>query len=167
MPLIVRLALPKDLDRIDQIYNQAIAANFQTADTRPLNKLSRLGWFKNHPSSSYPISVILHDEKVIGWSSLSKYREGREALQRTAEISYYLDHDHLGKGYGSVLIEATVDKARSLFFENLVAILLDSNKPSIGILEKYGFAEWGRIPKAALIKNQLVDHLYYGLRLVP
>ena len=50
-------------------------------------------------------------------------------------------------------------------FEVLVAILLNKNPASVGLLQKFGFTEWGRMPEIARIDGVLADHLYYGLKL--
>ena len=47
----------------------------------------------------------------------------------------------------------------------LIAMLLDKNPASIGLLQKFGFKEWGRMPGIARIDDQTADHLYYGLEL--
>ena len=47
----------------------------------------------------------------------------------------------------------------------LLAILLDKNPASIGILEKFGFSRWGALPGIAKIGEETSDHLFYGLKL--
>ncbi len=165
MAISLRLADPSDLNIIDDIYNEAIAHRYQTADSHPLTAHQRLQWYANHDRVRYPVYLIEMDGYAIGWSSLSKYREGREALRNTAEVSYYLSAVFQGKGHGSVILKETISRARDIGYQNLVAILLSSNEKSIRLLEKYGFTEWGRIPSAAEIDGQLFDHLYYGLAL--
>lgn len=162
MPIKLRQATLSDLGLINQIYNQAVAQKHQTADLRPIDMSQRHHWFNAHDADRYVIQVLELDDCIIGWSSLSKYREGRKALKNTAEISYYMDSNHQGKGHGSYLIEQTIEAAKTIGFKNLVALLLSSNELSIRILEKYSFSEWGRIPKAAEIDNHQFDHLYYG-----
>jgi len=162
----IRIAHLTDLPAIDNIYNQAILQKTQTADTTPLTLERRKAWFQNHPQESYPIFVLLERNKVIGWSTISKYREGRLSLKSTAEVSYYLDSAHQGKGHGKHLLEFTVRAAKSRGYKNLIALLLASNLRSVGLLKKYNFQEWGRVPDAAMIEGQSYDHLYLGLRMV-
>ncbi len=165
MDTVFRIATPDDLGSINAIYNQAILARHQTADleTYPLEQTQE--WFTQHDIDLYPVFVIEADGQVIGWSSLSSYRKGRQALKAVAEISYYIDSQHQRKGLGSLLIEQTINSASDYGFEILVAILLDTNTASKAILSKFGFAEWGRIFQAAQIERKRVDHLYYGKRL--
>ncbi len=46
----------------------------------------------------------------------------------------------------------------------LFAILLDVNTSSVGILEKFGFEQWGHLPGVADFDGALCGHLYYGRR---
>jgi phosphinothricin acetyltransferase len=163
-PLAFRLADESDLERLREIYNQAIHAR-QTADTEPVTLENRRAWLAEHPARSYPAHVAERAGSVIGYSSLSRYRGGRKALRFTAEISYFVDHAHLGEGVGTALLEHAIREARAREFRTLVAILLGSNGPSIGLLKKFGFDEWGRLPDAADFDGETVDHLIYGRRL--
>ena len=158
-----RLATRDDLPAINHIYNQAIEHRHQTADLQSLTINETGEWFEKHDIESYPIFVIEMQERVVAWSSLSSYRTGRQALKHIAEISYYVDQEFQGTGLGKMLMESTMAEASSYKFRILVAILLDTNVPSKGILKKYGFEEWGRVPGGAEIGGEFVDHLYYGL----
>ena len=91
------------------IYNQAVEAE-ATADITPVTVDARRDWFLRHVPERHPILVAEVDGRIVGWASLSEYREGRGALRHTAEISYYVDFDHHGQGIGSALIEACVDR---------------------------------------------------------
>jgi phosphinothricin acetyltransferase len=163
-PRLIRLAGECDLGALAAIYNQAIAAR-QTADTEPVAIDERRRWLLAHPADSHPVHVIEQSGCVIGYSSLSSYRGGRKALRYTVEISFFVDHAHLGRGVGAALVDHAMASAAALGYRTLVALLLGNNAPSIGILEKYGFREWGRLPGAADFDGVEVDHLLYGRRL--
>ncbi|MBT8220232.1 MAG: GNAT family N-acetyltransferase [Bacteroidia bacterium] len=162
---IIRIAKLTDMHRVNEIYNQAVLQKFQTADSTIISLEDRIKWFQKHHDDRYLVLVLEEDHVVKGWATLSKYRNGRAALRNTAEVSYYVHEDHQGQGVGTQLLNAAIEKAKEIGFKNLFAMLLEANTPSIGILEKFGFREWGRIPLAAEIDNQEYDHLYYGLRL--
>ena len=160
-----RLAGGKDLFAINSIYNQAIEHRHQTADLNTFTIHETEKWYALHEVSIYPIFVIEFDRKVVAWSSLSAYRGGRQALSKVAEISYYVDKDFQGIGIGKKIMTKTIESARRYQFNTLVAILLGTNSPSISLLKKFGFSEWGRIPEVAIINDKKVDHLYFGQQL--
>ncbi|RYG36561.1 MAG: GNAT family N-acetyltransferase, partial [Chitinophagaceae bacterium] len=102
------------------------------------------------------------EERVIGFASVSPYREGRQALEKVAEISYYLHPDHQGKGAGTFLLQQIIERTKQLKFKFLVAILLGSNSASIALLKKAGFEKWGELPGLAEFGAHTTSHLYYG-----
>lgn len=162
--MIREIAL-KDLAAVNVIYNQAVNASFQTADTKPISDLDRLQWLEAHQLDNFPIYVLEIDGKVIGWISLSAYRKGRNALRYNAEVSYYIHQDFQQQGYGSQLLTFIIKKAKALNFKTLFAILLDRNTASIKLLEKIGFEKWGVLPNVADFDGMECSHLYYGLRI--
>ena len=161
----IRPAVPGDLPAINRIYNQAVHQLFCTAHLEPVGLEERKLWFAAHDPAHFPVFVAMENERLIAWASLGPYREDRQALAHVAEVSYYVDELARGKGIGSSLLEHAIHLAPEYGFSVLIAILLNRNPASIGLLKKYGFEEWGRMPGIAKIREQLADHLYYGLRL--
>lgn len=163
--LLIRLAGVDDQQRIVEIYNQAVDEKYCTGDTEHICINSRLEWFKQHASESYPIFVAEIEALVVGWCSLSPYRPGRKALRRTAEISYYFDRSFRGRGLGRQLVAKVMDEARSLGFNTLIAFLLDRNLASISLLEALGFTRWGHLPDIACFDEGICGQFIYGRKL--
>ncbi len=155
----------EDLPQIVEIYNQAILAGQRTADTKVFTLESRLEWFNSHSGEKYPLLVAKEGDVVYGYLTLSAYRFGRKALSKTAEISYYIHFDHHRKGVGSMLIDAAIEICLDLNINTLIAILIGCNQGSLGILDKYGFKEWGCFPNIVELDSKSFDHMYYGLHL--
>lgn len=178
-----------DLPAIDEIYNQAIDAKFSTAHTVPLSGEERLAWFREHDPASFPVYVhesgrpeqgpyytsdpdpsassVGHPQKqtdqLAGWISFSPYRKGRKALQRTAEISYYVHSDYHRRGIATLLMEHAIQSAHGLEFKTLIAILMEPNTASIALLNKFGFELWGDMPGILEVEGEWYNHQYYGL----
>jgi L-amino acid N-acyltransferase YncA len=161
----IRNSTEKDFSDIIKIYNQAVDEKFATADTEYVTVESRKEWFGQHSSNTYPIYVAEVNDQIIGWCSLSPHRPGRKALQSVAEISYYIHKDHRKKGNANKLISYTIDEAKKLGFKNLISILLDLNKTSIYILEKFRFEKWGHLPDVADIDGVICGQYIYGRKL--
>jgi len=160
--MTIRTADMNDLPRIVEIYNQAVAQRGATADLSPVTVESRREWFDSHDPDCWPIWVAEDDGSILGWCSLSAYRPGRMALHHTAEISYYIHEAHRRKGLGSALIQHAIDQCARLGIRNLFTLLLDVNVPSVRILEKFGFSQWGHMPEVAEFDGKTCGHLIYG-----
>lgn len=161
----IRLAEYKDLEELVEIYNQAIMTHRCTADMDTFTVEERIHWFEEHQSLEYPMYVYEVENKAVGYFYFSGYRPGRRAMRYTAEISYYIHNDYHRQGIGTKIMEFAIDKSKELNFKNLVAILLEWNIPSIRLLEKFGFEEWGCLPDIAEFNGEKCSHLYYGLKI--
>lgn len=159
---LIRQAEAADLERLTQIYNQAIEAGHCTCDTEPFSAQARQYWFAEHQKERFPIFVYESEGRVLGYVTLSPYRSERMALRMVCEVSYYLDFEAHGRGIGSQLLEHAILEAGRLGFRHMIAILLESNRASIALLKKFGFEVWGVMPDIADFGGITVPHVYYG-----
>jgi len=160
----IRIATADDLTQIIAIYNQAVLRGNCTADTESLEVSERCNWFNEHTPEKYPLFVICEEDNgnILGWCSLSTHRKGRKALANVAEISYYVETGQQGKGIGNKLMVHALNMAPECGLHNLFAILLDTNKVSIALLEKYGFTQWGHLPDIAEFADRVCGQFIYG-----
>jgi len=161
----IRIANEDDFEAVIRIYNHAVDEKFATADTEYVTVESRKEWFVQHSPETYPIYIAEENGQVVGWCSLSPHRPGRKALNKVAEISYYIHKAHRKKGVANSLITHTIESAKSLGFKDLISILLDLNKPSIYILEKFGFEQWGHLPNVAEIEGTICGQYIFGKKI--
>ncbi|WEV61132.1 GNAT family N-acetyltransferase [Streptococcaceae bacterium ESL0729] len=151
-----RHAKKEDLERIVDIYNQAVPTRLSTADLEPVHVSSRLEWFKAHNPKSRPLWLILYQGEIAGWISLSDFY-GRPAYLRTAEISIYLDASYRGLGLGQAALDHVEMKLSSLEIDTLLAFVFGHNQASQRLFLKNGFIPWGHLPKIALMDDDLFD----------
>jgi L-amino acid N-acyltransferase YncA len=161
----IRFASISDLATIVAIYNQAIQSKSVTGDMEAFTVEERVDWFNKFNADTFPIYVIEVEEMVIGYATLSPYRFGRKALNKTAEISYYINYSWHGKGMGSALVSHVLSDCKRLGKETLLAILLDINTGSTGLLRKFKFEQWGHLPNVADFNGVKSGHFIYGLQL--
>ncbi|MBK9991463.1 MAG: GNAT family N-acetyltransferase [Verrucomicrobia bacterium] len=101
---------------------------------------------------------------MTGWCSVSAYRPGRSALDKTVELSYYVHPQFRRRGIATALITHAIDGCRSVGFKNVFSILLGVNQASAASLP-VRFVQWGRLPGVAEIDGKEIDHLYFGKRI--
>jgi len=163
---MIRFAKTDDLERIVAIYNQAVDQKNATADLQHVTVQQRIAWFNEHSPDSYPIYVKEIDDELAGWCSLSPYRPGRLALERTVEIAYYIDYTHHRQGIGSDLIQHALHDCLRIKKRIVFAILLEKNIKSITLLEKFGFERWGYLPEVAEFDGKPCGHMYMGKKII-
>jgi len=162
--MTIRHPNESDRERIIEIYNQAVETGFSTADTEPATVEARKAWFESHTKDSYPIYIEKEDNEIRAWCTISPYRKGRLALRYTAEISYYVDNNFQRLGIATRLIKHAIEDCQRLNLKSLFAIILDTNKGSIRLLEKLGFETWGNLPGVADFNGTECGHIYLGKR---
>lgn len=161
----IRKAVHEDLDAITDIYNSAVRSGFATAEMTEVSPESMFAWFACHVPDTHPVFVYETGKQVVGWLSISPYRQGREAVKYTVEVSYYIHENFRGRGIGSRLLECAIAESRKMGYKTLFAIVIDKNAGSTRLLRNYGFEEWGRMPNVVDFDGVECDHVYYGLRL--
>jgi L-amino acid N-acyltransferase YncA len=162
---MIRRASINDVEAITDIYNHAVDAQFQTAYTEKHSTEDRARWLNEHDIANYPVFVYELDGQVVGWLSVSPYRQGRAALRYAVEVSYFIHKDHQGKGIGTQLLSHAIKACRELGYKTMLAIILEPNTASARLLEKSGFENWAYLPAIADFSGVECSQVYYGLKL--
>ncbi len=166
MNITFRKASETDLPSVVEILNHGIKTRHSVGYFVSQSESEQKEWFEEHVRSErYPIIVSEEDGKVTGWISMSPYRKGREAFNRTGEVSAYIHEDHRRKGLGQKLLDCMLEFASEEGFKIIFAIVLDKNDPSINLLERNHFERWAFLPDVAEIDGVLLNHIYFGKRL--
>jgi L-amino acid N-acyltransferase YncA len=165
MNITIRNAVNDDLPDIVEILNQAIKTHNVVGFTNIFKVNDRKEWFIEHTHRNYPVLVAEYDNKILGWISVSPYRKGRKALDRTAEVSCFIHEDYQRKGIGSSLLSEVLKISENLAKSILIAIIFNTNTGSRRLLEKNNFEIWGILPEVAEIDGKKLDHIYYGKKL--
>jgi phosphinothricin acetyltransferase len=162
---MIRIAILTDLPAIVSIYNEAISLGYAIGITQTKTVESMHTWFEEHIPSKYPIFVYEEENEILGWFSFSPYRQGRDALRFTAEISYFVKSDARRKGVATALIQYAKSACYRLQIKTLFAITLECNPASSALLEKENFQQWGFLPRVADFSGKEYGHFYYGFRI--
>lgn len=151
----IRPAREEDAPAIAEIYNHAVRTSTATFDTEEKSVEDRLRWLAEH-GERYPVIVAVHQEKVIGWGSLSRYAE-RPGWRFTAENAVYVDPEFSGRGVGKIILEELIDLARKLGYHTIIAQIAGGNEASIRLHEKYGFKHAGTLKEAGNKFDRWID----------
>lgn len=132
----IRPATEADLPAINDIYNHYVLHSTCTYQTEPATMEERRAWFVRGPK--HPVRVLEENGVVVAWHSLTPFKT-REAYARTVENSIYVSNDHLGKGFGRIMLEDQLATAKALDHHAILAVICASQTPSLKLHESYGF----------------------------
>jgi L-amino acid N-acyltransferase YncA len=160
---MIRRANLEDLPQIVAIYNASIPGRLATADTSPVSVESRVPWFTDR-EARHPIWVDEAERELRGWLSLGRFY-GRPAYAATTELGVYVAPHAQRQGVASALIAHALREALSLGHKTVLALVFGHNAPSVTLFEKFGFAQWGHLPRIAELDHVERDLLIYGKRI--
>lgn len=159
----LRLAQEADLVAINDIYNHYVLHSTCTYQTEPETIEARRAWFAAH-GEGYPVIVGEHDGEVVGWGSLSKFKD-RAAYQPSVEGSVYIRQDRLGYGFGRVILIDLIERARALGYHTFIGGACSSQAASIRLQESLGFQRVGQFREVGLKFGRRLDVVYLQLML--
>lgn len=159
--IILRDATIDDLAAMVDIYNSTVASRKITADVEPISIESRLDWFYAHSPKTYPIWVAERTDQVVGWLSLQPF-QGRPAYRATSELSIYVSPFCRRQGVGQKLMERAIAQSPVLNFSTLLGLVFAQNEPSLNLLRRFGFQQWGFLPCVAQFDVGTCDLVIMG-----
>jgi len=109
-------------------------------------------------TKGYPAFVIKNKDikKVIGFCFLRAYNPF-PVFKETAEITYFLDKNEIGKGIGKEALNKLEQEAKKIGIRRLLADISSENIQSIHFHKKNGFIECGRFHNIGKKKGKNFD----------
>jgi len=151
----IRKATTGDIERITEIYNEAIIETVATFDTKKKTINEQETWFKNHGKKN-PILVAEEKGIVIGFASLSKYST-RCAYSDTAELSLYIKKEHQDKGHGKKLMGSIITEGKKACIHTIISRITQGNEKSVYLHKFYGFEDIGIFKEAGKKFDKILD----------
>ncbi|MDX1947951.1 MAG: GNAT family N-acetyltransferase [Pirellulaceae bacterium] len=160
----LRLANEADLAAINDLYNYYVPRSTCTYQLEPEPLSGRIAWFREHPPEKYPVIVAEEGGEVIGWGSLSKFRE-RAAYDPTVEASVYIRHDQHRRGIGRAILLDLISRARAGGFHSLIGGASADQTASIALQESLGFVRIAHLKEVGYKFGRWLDVVYLQLML--
>lgn len=140
--LTLRLAERRDAAALREIYNLEVTTTTVTFDMVPRTLDEQVGWIDGH-SGGHPAIVAMDlDETVIGFGSVSPYKD-RPAYSPTVEDSIYVHREHRGRGVGREMLDELIRLARDHGFHSMIARIVGGHEASIALHSACGFEPLG------------------------
>lgn len=159
----IRMATDSDLDALTEIYNYEVLHGVATLDIHPRSREDRAQWMAAHNVANHPLYVAQWEGKILGYASLSPYRE-KEAYCSTVELSIYVAPDCRRQGVATALMGHILSLAREdPTTHNVVSVITAGNEASVKLHERFGFTYCGTIPAVGMKLGTYLDIVNYSL----
>ena len=162
-PFTVRMAMESDLGTINDIYNYYVPVSTCTYQEESETMDDRRLWFRLH-GEKHPVTVALDNDQVVGWGSLSPFRE-RSAYRFTVENSVYVHHEHHRRGIGALLLEDLIERSRHLGHRVIIAAIDGEQTASVAMHSKFDFKKVGEFHRVGFKFGRWLDVIYMELDL--
>ena len=144
MAVELRDAAESDLALILAIYNDAVINTTAVYDYQPRTMAAQQQWFAAKRADNLPVVVAVQDGVVAGFASYGRFRPW-PAYLHSVEHSLYVAPDRRGRGLGSRLLPALIERARGQTLHTMIAGIDASNAASLRLHEKHGFERVGHV----------------------
>ncbi|MDH4987244.1 GNAT family N-acetyltransferase [Aminobacter anthyllidis] len=164
MSITIRHALPADLDRITEIYADAVLNGTASYELEPPTRTEMGERFEALMEGGYPYLVAERDGAIIGYAYAGPFR-ARPAYRFIVEDSIYIAPEAKGAGIGKALMQALVDESTALGFRQIIAVIGDghADSASVRLHEKLGFHHTGRMEGSGYKHGRWLDTVFMQL----
>ena len=162
----IRDAAPTDFDEITAIYNEILTSSTAIYNDKPVTCQDRLAWRNARLAQGYPVLVATDDGKVRGFGSFADFRPW-PGYRHTVEGTVHIHADARGRGVGTTLLRALVDRAQTLGKHTMIAAVDSENASSIRFLERFGFQPVGQLHEVGFKFNRFLDLVFMQYWITP
>lgn len=159
MPIALKPLQPTDMEFARSVYNYYVLNTTATFHTEPVTLAAFAAALPmNH--SLYQSYLIIYGDKPCGYAYLGNWKP-RQAYNRSAEVTIYIEKDFHGKGIGKQSLMFLEAEARKRKIKNLLGVITFENKASIHLFEKAGFQKVGHLKNIGEKFGRLLDVVTY------
>jgi L-amino acid N-acyltransferase YncA len=159
----IRTIKKEDSRRICDIYNHYVLNTCISFEEEPVS-LEEMQKRIASITAAYPFYVYERDGELLGYAYANRWKE-RSAYRYVAEVTVYIDKDHLGKGIGRELLKALLDESRKRSFHALMAVISLPNEASVRLHEEFGFKKAAHFTEVGYKQDKWIDVGYWELLL--
>ena len=138
MTIAIRDAREADLAALLAIYNDAVLTTTAVYDYQPRSSEQQAAWFKSKQEHGLPVLVAEDGGAIVGFASYCPFRPW-PAYLHTVENSLYVAPEQRGRGIGTALLPALIQRAAERGLHTMIAGIDATNEASLRLHAKFGF----------------------------
>ncbi|RJT39711.1 N-acetyltransferase [Mesorhizobium waimense] len=162
--ITIRAANSADLDRITEIYADAVTHGTASYELEPPGRAEMGSRFDTLMAAGFPYLVAERNGAVLGYAYAGPFRP-RPAYRFVVEDSVYVAPEAKGQGVGRLLMEALIEAARVAGFRQIIAVIGDghADSASVRLHEKLSFRHSGRLEGSGYKHGRWLDTVFMQL----
>ena len=157
--LTIRAAEPRDAAATAAIYAHHVAHGTASFDTEPRSEADMAAKVGECSARGWPFLVAEAEGDVIGYAYATQFRD-RPAYRSACENSIYIAPGHVGRGIGTLLLQALIVAATDAGFRQMIAVIGGAEPASVALHARAGFVEAGRMRAVGRKFGRWLDTLY-------
>lgn len=160
--IVVADSRDADIAAIARIYGHWVATSLASFELVPPGEAEMAARRATVLADGFPWLVAREaaDGTVLGYAYAHRYRI-RPAYRFSCEHSVYVAPEALGRGVGSRLLAALIERCTAMGLRHMVAVIGDSgNRASIALHRAHGFRSAGNLERIGWKFGRWVDSLY-------
>ncbi|HSM50465.1 MAG TPA: GNAT family N-acetyltransferase [Thermoanaerobaculia bacterium] len=158
MEFVIRPVAAADWPAVAAVFNQYVRGSFAAFPAEPVPEAflrERSAQF-----SAYPFLVVETAGRVVGFGFLGPFHWA-PTLQRSGEVTYFLDREHTGMGIGGRLLAELLRQGEALGVRTVLARVSSLNEGSLRFHARHGFRECGRFREVGEKEGRLFDMVWF------
>jgi len=155
----IRTVQPDDVVEITAIYNTYIVDSIITFETEKVTATDILQRIQK-VTQLYDWLVLIENGMLVGYAYYTSFRE-RKAYEHTVESTIYLKSGSSGKGMGSDLYTALLERIKNKGFREVMGVIALPNPESTRFHEKLGFKNMGVLKNVGFKFDTYLDVAFY------
>jgi L-amino acid N-acyltransferase YncA len=160
---LIRPATPADIPAITAIYGHYVLTNTATFELDPPDETEMAARMAGVHTSNLPYLVAQSEEEpngqLVGYAYAHLFH-ARPGYRFTIEDSVYIDHAFTGRGIGTLLLGALLDRCRATGARQMIAAIGGDNPASIKLHAAHGFEHAGVLRSVGYKFDRWLDVTY-------
>jgi L-amino acid N-acyltransferase YncA len=160
----VRAASAADLDRITEIYADAVRHGTASYELEPPTRAEMEGRFGALQAGGFPYLVAEEQGQVLGYAYAGPFRP-RPAYRFIVEDSVYIAPEAQWRGLGTLMLKELIGESQRLGFRQMIAVIGDGRQESASVRlhEKLGFHHCGTLEGSGYKHGRWLDTIFMQL----